>query len=210
MRPIILAALAVLVAGCSVFGLRGGTEQRGYEVVEILSSGIEVRRYEPAVFARAMVGDESDSPRSDAFRMLFRYITGANEGEREIAMTAPVSVSEEGTEIAMTAPVRSEADGDITAMRFYLPASFTMDTAPRPTEAGVSLGEEPGRTVAVLRYTWSTGAEKAARMRETLLESLPAGAWVARGDAYSMFYDPPWTLPFLRRNEAAVDVGRAE
>jgi hypothetical protein len=210
MRIIVVATVAVFLAGCSVFGIRTGTEQRVYEVIETLPSGLEIRRYAPAVFARASVPSDADSPRSTAFRMLFRYITGANEGERDIAMTAPVSISEDGSEIAMTAPVRTESEDDFMAMRFYLPASFTMETAPIPTEAGVSLGEEPGRTVAVLRYTWSTGAEKAARMRGALMDALPEGGWRATGDPYSMFYDPPWTLPFLRRNEAVVDVVKAD
>lgn len=210
MRPLSIAMLCMLLAGCSVFGWRGGTEQRSYQVVDVLPSGIEIRRYEPSVFARAEVGTDADTPRSDAFRMLFRYITGTNQGDREIAMTAPVSVAEDGSEIAMTAPVRAESDGQTMAMRFYLPASFTIETAPRPTENGVTLGEEPGRTVAVLRYTWSTGPEKASRMRGELLATLPSGGWSPRGDAYSMFYDPPWTLPFLRRNEAAVDVEQAQ
>ena len=28
--------------------------------------------------------------------------------------------------------------------------------------------------------------------------------WRAVGEPTTLFYDPPWTIPFLRRNEVAV------
>lgn len=199
------------MAGCSVFGIRSGTEQLPYEVIAAPAEDVEVRRYPATIAAEARVPRTADDPRSTAFRKLFRYITGSNDGGQEISMTAPVSVerdSADGREIAMTAPVSTQQDGDDVVMRFYLPADIGYDAAPRPTDPDVSLvGIEP-KTVAVLRYTWSTGPEKAARKRGELLAMLEDTGWIPTGPAYSMFYDPPWTLPFLRRNEAAVPVAR--
>lgn len=202
---LIAAAVAVLVAACSVFGGRGGTEQRDYEVLDTLRDRVEIRRYGAAVYAEAREPAEADSPRSNAFRMLFRYIQGANRAEQEIAMTAPVAV-EDGMVLEETAPMRVDPENGDVAMRFYLPAGFTEATAPIPTEDGVSIGTEGGATVAVLRYTWSTGAEEVARRRAELLLLLDGSGWKPIGSGFAMFYDPPWTLPFLRRNEVAVAV----
>jgi len=106
----------------------------------------------------------------------------------------------------MTAPVRSELREGAMAMRFYHPESYTLDTAPRPTEEGVVLGLEDEQLVAVLTYTWSTDEARAAEMRAELLARLERTRWQAAGVSYSLFYDPPWTLPFLRRNEAVVSL----
>ena len=35
---------------------------------------------------------------------------------------------------------------------------------------------------------------------------LDASAWRASGEPQGWFYDPPWTIPFRRRNEVAVSV----
>jgi hypothetical protein len=210
LRAAVFAAGALVLAGCSVFGIRSGTEQLNYEIVAEPTEDLEIRRYPPAVAAEVRVPRNADDPRSTAFRKLFRYITGANEGQRDIAMTAPVSIDNdgEGQEIAMTAPVSTETEGEDVVMRFFLPSDIAFESAPQPTDADVALVEVGARTVAVLRYTWSTGPEKAARKRAELLDMLEESGWTPTGPAYSMFYDPPWTLPFLRRNEAAVPVAQ--
>jgi hypothetical protein len=42
-----------------------------------------------------------------------------------------------------------------------------------------------------------------------LEQALRATSWRASGPAVDWFYDPPWTLPMLRRNEVAVPVTQA-
>ena len=65
-------------------------------------------------------------------------------------MTAPVA-RQSGQKIAMTAPVSktSGADGR-SVVRFFMPAGWTMDTLPEPTDHEVGLVTVPGETVAVL------------------------------------------------------------
>jgi hypothetical protein len=42
-----------------------------------------------------------------------------------------------------------------------------------------------------------------------LLDILRDNAIAAAGEPVTWFYDPPWTLPFRRRNEVAVSLGAA-
>ena len=217
LRLVAMLAASAVLAGCSVFGIRSGTEQVPYELVADLGDDLEVRRYPARVAAEARVpaeaeGEDGDDPMGRAFRLLFDYIKGANDGGREIAMTAPVE-TQRGAEIAMTAPVETRdaaaASGDGTAaMRFFLPASYTMDGAPRPTDPRLRLVEVPARTLAVLRFSGFGGRASVAEERRALLARLEDGAWQATGEPVALFYDPPWTLPFLRRNEVAVPVER--
>lgn len=43
-----------------------------------------------------------------------------------------------------------------------------------------------------------------------LQQGLDGTNWTPSGAPVAYFYDPPWTLPFLRRNEVAVPVAPAE
>jgi hypothetical protein len=59
-----------------------------------------------------------------------------------------------------------------------------------------------------LRFSGS-GADFAARQTD-LIEKLRGSRWRPNGEPYTLYYDAPFTLPFLRRNEAAVAVIEAQ
>jgi hypothetical protein len=40
--------------------------------------------------------------------------------------------------------------------------------------------------------------------KRELVGALATSSWHAVGETYTLFYDPPFTIPFLRRNEVAV------
>jgi hypothetical protein len=205
------------LAGCSVFGDRSNLEMPDYEVVDSLGDALEVRRYSPRIAAQATVtADSVDSGQSKAFGLLFDYIKGANKGSQEVAMTAPVETGTRGTEIAMTAPVETaeatttEAGRKRVTMRFILPSKFTAETAPVPTNPNLSLVELPAETMAVLQFSGFGGRDTVMQKRDALARRLETTPWRPQGEMISMFYDPPWTLPFFRRNEVAVPVAKVE
>jgi SOUL heme-binding protein len=93
-------------------------------------------------------------------------------------------------------------------MRFFLPRALSRDTAPEPADARVRVVEVPGETVAVLRFSGSTGDARIAERKEALLRELRGSAWEPAGEPVFLGYDPPFTPPPLRRNEVAVPVRR--
>ncbi len=200
----ILALVAPLfLAGCSVFGVRTVAEPP-FTVVDRLADGVEIRRYAPRVAAEVRLEGGGSRPDGRAFRLLFDYISGSNAGGREIAMTAPVEQA--GTKIAMTAPVEMGDGGDTFVMRFFLPEGFTVENAPEPLRPEVAIVGVPAEHVAVLGFTgwWTTGG--IARRQAALQAQLAESAWQPARSPTAWFYDPPWTLPFLRRNEIAIPV----
>jgi hypothetical protein len=208
MRVVGSIVCALLLTGCSVFGVRSGTEQVSYAVIAHLGENTEVRRYPPRLVAETSVtaADES-SARNKAFRILFDYISGANRAQKKVAMTAPVETAAAPETIAMTAPVETKAQaGGPYAMRFFLPADYTVETAPEPTNPEVRIVEVPERTLAVLRFSGSRGADNVARHASELDRVVAGSSWRAVGEPTTLFYDPPWTISFLRRNEVAVPV----
>lgn len=199
-------ALGILLTGCTVFGIRSGTEQPVYTVEEKLSESVEIRRYDTRVYAEARVETGSGNHRNKAFRLLFNYISGGNTSADKIAMTVPVTSGTASEEIAMTVPVTSDDQGVIYTMRFFLPSSYTLETAPVPGDPAVTIGALPPRMEAVLTYSGTTSESEVDRRKAELRKVLDASDWSASGEPVAYFYDPPWTLPFLKRNEVTVTV----
>jgi hypothetical protein len=94
LRALLSAAGFVLLSGCSVVGVRSGYEQPAYTVVARVGENVEIRRYASRVAAEATVSASGpETGRSEAFRVLFDYISGANQGRSEVAMTTPVEAT---------------------------------------------------------------------------------------------------------------------
>lgn len=204
LRKILAGASALVLGACTVVGVRSGTEEPSFETVDRFGD-VEIRRYAPRLAAETLVAADEAASRNEGFSRLARYIFGGNAGAQSIAMTAPVAQAQAPTRIAMTAPVaQAQAAEGGYRIRFFLPASLR--TPPAPLDASVQIVTVPGETVAVLRYTGSTAPEAVADARARLIAALPTSRWRAAGEPYSWFYDPPWTLPPLRRNEAVVPV----
>jgi len=155
MRPLaktILVGGGVVFAGWVGWGIYSTRKTKSvpYEQLRTLN-GSELRRYPQTILV------ETTAPNQRiAFRRLFNYISGANQANESISMTAPVE-TQSGESIAMTTPVRSEAsetEAETIRMAFYLPAEYTPETAPEPTEADVTLVTEPQKTVAVDQFSW--------------------------------------------------------
>jgi hypothetical protein len=190
----------------SIAGIRVGTEEPHF-LRTPLTADVEVRQYGPRIAAETVVADDEDRARNIGFRRLARYIFGANHRDESIAMTAPVGQQSAGDEIAMTAPVAQSRDAsDRWTIRFFMPSKWTMETLPQPDEDDVRLVTVPGETVAVLRFSGDRGPKAVADRADRLRQVLRDNAIESTGEPVAWFYDPPWTLPFRRRNEVAIPV----
>ena len=52
------------------------------------------------------------------------------------------------------------------------------------------------------------GAEAVRSRQQELRTALAGGPWHITAEPVAWFYDPPWTLPWRRRNEVAAAVMR--
>ena len=192
----------LLTAGCSVFGIR--TEQEPAYTVERSIGAVEIRHYGPRVAAETLVdGGEMDA-RSTGFKRLAGYIFGANGAKQSIAMTAPVAQSRSQS-IPMTAPVdQARTKAGAWRIRFFMPAGETLATLPRPNDPTVELVTVPPETIAVLRYSGVASVSAVQAEQSRLIGVLGSAGVSVEGAPFTWFYDPPWTLPPLRRNEAAA------
>jgi len=204
----VLFAYCMLIAGCSTFGIRSGYEQPAYDVIEQLDDSIEIRSYEPRLAAAAFVNEEDIAEgRTAAFRLLFDYISGSNQINENIAMTAPVESAEMSVMISMTTPVEtSQTEDSRVHMRFFLPSKYDHETVPKPRDPRVRIIGIPARTVAALRFSGLGDEQAIAAKKKQLLNALEGTSWNPASTSTVYFYDPPWTIPFFRRNEVVVPV----
>lgn len=175
-----------VILGLTGFASMGyAIEEPAYEIAQQIDN-VELRDYVPSIQARtAMASDDSSS---SSFRRLANYIFGGNAQEQSIAMTAPV-------ETHMT---------DTGYMAFTLPSQYTMAQLPSPSDQSVSLHAVPARRIAVIAFSgWATDGRVEEKSRE-LLSVLEANAIQTIGEPFLNQYNPPWTLPWNRRNEVAV------
>ena len=147
---------------------------------------IEIRAYAPRVMAVTEMTEDS----SGGFRVLAGYIFGGNAEEQEIAMTAPVQQSMEGDR----------------EMAFMMPAEYALEDLPKPEDQRVSFREAPAYTAAVIQFSGWASAEKADENWQQLRQFLIAEGIDITGEPTLNQYNPPWTLPFMRRNEIIVPV----
>ena len=191
-----------ILSGCSVFGIRSGYEQLNYTVIENIGDA-EIRRYPARVVAE--VKDMKDD--SEAFMLLFSYISGQNSSNANVAMTAPVQVDKASMKIAMTAPVETSKSGDnAVSMRFFLPRSLGVDSAPKPNDSRIRIVGLPEETFAAITYSGSSSQERFRRESDQLANVIANSKWKPVSAASFLGYDPPFAIPFLRRNEVIVKV----
>ena len=179
-------------------------EQPKYAVLES-EGNIEVREYNPTIVAEVEVHGERRQALNRGFRLIADYIFGNNLSSKEVAMTAPVT-QEAGEKIAMTAPVTQDGSGDSWKVRFVMPADYTLDRLPKPRNQEVRLLEVPARKTVVIRFSGFNTDKNINSHRETLLKYLAAHQLSTVGAPTTAFYNPPWTLPFLRRNEIMFEL----
>lgn len=197
-----MVLMTSLSAACSVFGIRSSYEQLNYDLVEQIGP-VEVRRYDSRLVAEIQNAKDDN----DAFMSLFRYISGQNIASEKLAMTVPVEVSgTAGAKIPMTTPVEVDRTANGVKMRFFLPSSYSEASAPKPTDTRIKIVALPRATVAALRYSGFATDSKFAARSDELLASLQGSAWTVDGTPSFLGYDPPFAVPFLRRNEVIVPV----
>lgn len=214
LKAVLGVGAALMSAACSTVGVRSGTEEPVYAAVARVGA-VEIRRYGDRIAARTVVTGDSVAARNAGFRRLAGYIFGGNDRRESISMTAPVAQAGDpatGSQtISMTAPVaQTPAGADRWTVQFFMPAAYTMETLPVPRDPAVELVVVPAETYAVLQFSGRGSVRAVDSHTAQLITGLAGSGWRPNAEPVAWFYDPPWTLPPLRRNEIAVRVEPAE
>ena len=87
-----------------------------------------------------------------------------------------------------------------------MPSKYTLDTLPTPGDDRVRLVTVPAETGGGAAVHRRPARTRSPTRTAELLRRLNRNNIEAVGDPLAWFYDPPWTMPFRRRNEVVVGV----
>lgn len=205
----LLLTSALLLSGAAM-----ATEEPKYTVLK-QTEDFELRRYDEQLVAQTWVTGDQDAASRVGFKILADYIFGnnsaANGESRKISMTAPVTMQPEAKrgngesqEIAMTAPVSIQQTEDKWRVQFTMPSQYTLQTLPKPNNPNIEIVEVPAQTYGVIKFSGLAGAEKVAAKTKELQSWMQGRNLTIIGKPELARYNPPWTLPFMRRNEVMI------
>ena len=161
-------------------------EEPDYKLIKA-TDVYEIRLYQDRLAVQTM----QTSGQNGAFRRLFNYISGSNESSSKIAMTVPV--------------MQSDNDNS-SAMIFFLPKSFTKQSAPTPDADNIELITVKGGFYAVIKYSGRSTNKNYNKHSALLKGALGKANIPTIGDPLMATYNGPFTLPFMKRNEAMYRV----
>lgn len=167
-------------------------EQIDYDVL-FKEGEMEIRQYQG--YNIAEIEKEGKSQMDSGFNDIFRYISGENKASEKISMTSPVL---------------SEIEGDAVKTAFVMPRSHEFEDLPEPKDDAVKIRQVPEGTYGAIRFAGSWKQEKFLNMGGHLRLWLESKGYEIVSNAIVARYNPPFTPPFLRRNEILYRVRKVE
>ena len=174
---------------CTLFILSYSIVMANEEVKYKISDKNDI--YEIRQYSDRLAVETSRSGIDSNFRKLFNYISGRNDTDEKIEMTAPVT--------------QVEKNGNMT-MQFYLPSKFNSGNVPNPSSEDVRIVNIEGGYYAVLRYSGRASDRNFLKHKEILEKELKKNNISIVSPPIRATYDSPFTLPMNRRNEAMYKV----
>ena len=181
-----------------------GNETPKYTVVRT-DGPVELRDYAPRIMAEVTVSADRSAAGSSGFRVLAGYIFGANAGGAKVAMTTSVTQAP-SEKIAMTTPVTQSGQGNTWVVQFMMPGSYTLQTLPKPKDDRIRFVPMPAQRQAVVTFSGVARDSTLTKQEAALRAWVKAQGLQLTAGPFYYFYDPPWTLPWNRRNEVAFNV----
>ena len=190
-RSWIVVAVLLLIFGFSLVGpVMSKVEEPGYVIVAS-DANIEIRYYNSMILAEVMVdGDRKEAIR-EGFRVIADYIFGNNSSSQKIAMTAPV---------------QQQKAKDGWRVSFVMPSEYSLTSLPKPSGDNLWVREIPSAKYVVIRFSGTSTQANLKKHEAVLLDYVSAHRLKVLGSIKYAFYNPPWTLPFLRRNELMLQL----
>jgi hypothetical protein len=198
----------ILIVGVLAGPVMSDVEKPDYKVIQF-EQNIEIRKYEPMIIAEVEVDGKREDAILDGFRLLADYIFGNNTVQQVISMTAPVQ-QKENQKIAMTAPVQQQSTGKSWRISFVMPSKYSMDSLPVPNNNRVRLKEILTKKFVVIEFSGTNSNENVIEHENQLMNYIEANQIKINGSPKYAFYNPPWSLPFLRRNEVMIEINQQQ
>ena len=204
MKTIKLLITTLLFSSCNLMA----TEEPDFNLI-LKKDNFEIREYEPKILAQVEVVGDFDDASKKGFRLLADYIFGNNvsdDGSSKIDMTAPVVLEPKSKVIDMTAPFIKEGNGREWLISFVMPKEFSIKNLPKPNNKEIKIIKLPKEKYAVIIFSGLIRESNYKEQEKLLKNFINAKKLTTVGQLQIARYNPPWTLPFFRRNELMIKI----
>lgn len=205
MRLLLLACLLFIN---NFFNTAMATEEPEFNLISE-EGEFQIREYDPKIIAQVEVEGDFDEASSRGFKLLADYIFGNNlldGGSKKISMTTPVEMSPMAENLLMTSSILDDQVNNKWSINFVMPQEYSLDTLPKPNNFQVNIIEVPKEKYAVIVFSGLVRESSYAEKAELLSNYLVENGLKQQGAIKIARYNPPWTLPFFRRNELMVRI----
>lgn len=165
----------------------GKYESPKYEIV-MTNNNFELRKYAPfyttSVIEKSLKGYQG-------FGLLFGYISGENDKQQKMSMTVPVI---------------NQFEENHMTMEFVIPSKVAETLIPDPINSQIKIKYYPEMISAVISFSGTTSQRRVEEKKELLNQWIKERNFEVIGKYCVARYNPPFSLPFLRRNEILVEV----
>ena len=184
------------------------TEEPDFNLI-FKKENFEIREYSPKILAQISVEGDFSGASKKGFRLLADYIFGnniTNDGSQKIDMTTPVVLEPKSELIDIMTPIISEGNDREWLISFVMPKEFSIKTLPKPNNKNIRIIEEPKEKYAVIIFSGLVRESNYKEQAILLDNFINDKKLEILGQLKVARYNPPWTLPFFRRNELMVKV----
>ncbi len=193
-------ALLLIVGLSGCINATQHLEEPAFTVVK-KEDNFEIRQYESTIVAEVITSGDREKTANAGFKILADYIFGNNVKSESMEMTAPVT-QQENIMIAMTMPVTQEnTNNEEWKVRFVMPRKYDLKTLPKAKNDKITFIKTDPFKAAVIRFSGSFSDDNYYKHQQLLEEYMSKNNLTPTGNAIHAYYNPPWTLWFLKRNE---------
>jgi hypothetical protein len=93
-------------------------------------------------------------------------------------------------------------------VRFMMPSNHNLSSLPQPNNAAIQLNEVPGKRFLVIRFSGIATESVLKENLEKLQNHIREEKIETVSEPTYAFYNPPWTLPPMRRTEIMIEISR--
>lgn len=152
----------------------------------------EIHHYHPFLLAEMDIFWPRSRAMADGYRILSYYLFWGNDKEKKMDFMNPVRD-------------KRKKIGQHT-IQFMLSDEYTMKTIPKPDDTRITIKQVKKKNVAVLKFTWYVTEKRMKRKIHEFSTMLQHDTYVPVWDYISAEYNPPFSFPFMKRNEIIVEI----
>lgn len=181
----------VIFGGLLMWSIIGSKAEHAKYQTLFSTDNIEIRKYSPMLVAEVKTTGAREEAIKNGFRILADFIFGNNSSSAKVAMTAPVTQQN----------VR-----DKWHVRFMMPKNYTLQSLPQPKNFDIEIKEVPEKIFAIIRFS-GVPTKDSLKMKLQHLEDFMSQNKIEKiSEPTYAFFNPPWTLPLMRRNEIMIEI----